>query len=256
MMRIKFKTESFQRDIQRYLRATGRDLDSVVTQVARGVTRDLAKATPPKIADGVFGQTWGFQKKIGEAAVKRDFGRSHIGANELDLWNAGGRIRRSFRAAVKARDVKAVTAMLRADGNKKFVVILNASEKHHENQRSRATGHVPKGAVRAVVLNWASMKPLLKRLQQDVMKTKSGWKAAAQALRVALPKSITRHSAPGRYQDLGRPMQPWHKVSNLVDYAQRWTSDILPIVIRVNRGRLNRQLEKWLRAQRSKFKRA
>lgn len=252
MMTVRFNAREFNRTLDRYAVAAGRDLNKLIDRVAKQTVRDFVTLTPPKRKGaGVFKQGLKEQEKIGKDRVAAEVKATHQGADETGLWNSPERkILRSFRRAVRAGDKETVAAML--GGN---VTVLDvASEAHHDKQRDNR-GRVRQRVDRAVILKPETIKGLIKTKQDKVMFAKAGWMTPARALKVTgLTKAVKKHAAPGAYFDLSKKLNPKHRVVNLVDYAQGWFSDIIPVVLRHRQRMLLAELRQYLKKQAAKFR--
>lgn len=258
MMMVKFRAQEFARDLRKFQKMTGENLDKLVTRQARAMTHKLVVATPPKRpGPGVLSQSLGEQHRIGKEIAKAEVLRTHMPAKNLyrNPKKDKRRARARYLALVASGNVKAVEAFLHGVGLRNVVVLKSASEAHHDSQRI-ANGHVRKRPVVAAVIDAGTIQQLVKTKQDHVMQAKAGWMVAVRSLKVTrIPKSVSKHNSPGGYLNLGKPFNPRHRVINRVDYAQGWVAGIIPPVIHAQRLALNAQLRKWMSDNARRFRR-
>jgi hypothetical protein len=217
-------------DLRAFVASTGRDLARAIRDQARLLTRDLIGGTPPfgkhafrrSSNDLGAGESYNEQRKIGEAAVRRDVRRvfqpfakyaAYVGKKfnnpkleqyllKLGRQSDTDQIQRIFKKWMWHPKIK-----------------TTATRPDHIARRDRR-GRV-KRATNTFILDERSRVNYEKKAITSVGKAKAGWLEAAKALGLGgIPNWISRHNSPGLFQDATAHFaNPSVTIGNLVEYA-------------------------------------
>lgn len=216
--------------LRQFIADTGRDVAKVVRDQARLLTRDLIGGTPPfgkhafrRVSNSLGeGESYNDQRKIGEAAVRRDVGRVFQSFRKYAAYVAKKfnkpKLETYLLQLARQSDTQTLERIFR-----KWLwrakVRTTALRGEHLKRRQK-NGRVKKGPA-VFVLDDRSIKNYEREVVSHVGKAKAGWLAAARGLGVrGLPAWITRHSSPGLFQDqTGDTTKPTITIGNLVDFA-------------------------------------
>lgn len=170
-------------------------------QQGRLLLDDMVRMTPPfRGGGGVTKQSHNEQRKIGQAAVRRDVGRVFLPAESMAFFNKSSdekvqRWGKYLRKYAREGRLGAAQTMLRVAGFPNKVSTV-ARPYLHKRARSKR-GRVPKSNERVIVLNTKSVRDYTREIVSHVGRSKAGWKHAASELKLFLPNWIKRHATPG-----------------------------------------------------------
>ena len=179
------------------LAALGRLINKSVEEMAVDVMRlgveQAIRLTAPFSKGQSFTEALGAQKRLGEAAVRRDIRR--VFHDEAPLESS--EFLRSVYRVLKANGPAAANALLER-GSVSTVQAMPAPTEADHNQ-VRVRGKVPKRPSRHYAVK-GGLDAYIRSKIRNVGKTKAGWIPAARQLkaaRKAMPAWVTRHSSPG-----------------------------------------------------------
>lgn len=222
-------------DLRAFVASTGRDLAQAIRDQARLLTRDLIGGTPPfgkhafRRSSNEFGagESYNEQRKIGEAAVRRDVRKVFQPFKQYAAFIGkkfnNPKLEQYLLKLGRQSDTQQLERIF-----KKWMwhpkIKTTATRPDHIKRRDRR-GRV-KRATNTFILDERSRVNYEKQAISHVGKAKAGWVKAAQALGLSsIPNWITRHSSPGLFQDSTTDLtHPSVMIGNLVDYAnaQSW----------------------------------
>lgn len=247
MFTFKWREAEFANQILNLQRVTQRALADVVKDEARLFVQDAIKMTPP-FGSSPNQESFASQKRVGEAAVKRDLGRSFTILDPSKIRDR--RVRKDLEKAARKGDMETVKRLLLYCKIPVNSVLREATAAEHAKLRDKR-GRVQKWQ-KVWVLRTQSVGRVLRAARSHIGRGKAGWMEAAKALGVKVPDWISRHvSSPGRVQDLTKGTdKPRIIVSNEVPFIQEAGAD-LRIVNRAMANRIRNikvKIEKAVRA--------
>lgn len=192
MLTFGLNTAEFSRQIGEIVRVTGKEAGEVVREEAGLFTKDVVKFTPP-FGSAPSTESFGAQRKVGEAAVERDIKRVFTWL-DLSKINSEG-VRKRLEELARAGDVDGIKDVLKGCRIPVNTVLLEVNERVHDFARG-SRGRVQKWK-RIWVVRSRGIAAYIRKKKADVGKSKAGWVAAAQKFGVKLPSWITRHGAGG-----------------------------------------------------------
>lgn len=267
--------------VQKFSREEGGKL---LRKQASLLVNDLIRLTPPHQGKAPLSDRLSDHKKAGRAAVKRDVYRAFLPIEDMRIMKAGQgsevgeRLRTLALGQRGARSGKRQGALQvvrsksnfnkREKGSKKNRInkrmdaineilknlkmpkaILRATARHHKKargKRGRVNRKLSK-SLRRVVVDKASVKKYVKKVQSHVGKAKAGWAAAVSKFNVTgrnFPKWISAHSTMGFAIDKTRGDIPNKEiiVGNQVAWAKDFKErDIIKTAIKLRTKKMQAQ---------------
>lgn len=213
---IKIDYRNFQREIRALSERKRGGVAAVLKQQARLLTGDLLKFTPPFDPKSPISASFNSQRKMGEAAVKRDVERGQKDIRDLDMIaNGSPRI----KALMRKRDLQGLENVLRRSGFRNAQVFSEATLARHNSLRNRYG--IIRRSQQNFVLNGRSIKSVEREKLKGVGKAKAGWKPAATRFGPKIPAWISRHGGAGSYTDRSTDnFRPYIEVVNSVPHLQ------------------------------------
>ena len=199
------------------------------------------KITPP-FGDSPFRESLAAQRRIGKAAVKRDYESAYRAIQSLSIFTdpTNQALGATLARFIKRGQTLSVRELLIDIGFKNPDVALEAIELHIRTQRI-SRGRLKKKPIQQLILRRPSVNRLLRTLLNRVGQAKAGW--PLEQAGVKAPAWIKRHNSPSIWQDRSNSKdRPSIVFGNRVRYIQR-TGGQLRIIKRVLRNR-TRQLER------------
>lgn len=228
-----------------------KDFGKLLRQQGKLAIRDMAKFTPP-FSETTSQESFASQRKVGQAAVKRDIERVFTPFSKIRmLQNPKG----ALAKAIQSHNWQEVEQIMQRSGFPNARVFQTVEPSIHDRARNRR-GQVSKSKpLPNFVFNERALDRYIRLKQSHVGKAKSGWTTASNVLNVGLPNWITKQNGPGECLDASEaPI--WQRITfgNFVSWIQESGSQ-LQIVSRAlaNRARaMRREAEEILKARAAK----
>lgn len=218
MISVNFDTQRFQRDMNELMVVGALSSSAVVTRTARQVVRNAFRLTPPTGRGGMT-QSPGKQKKLGEAAVRRDIAtRAFPLLSKLKVMQEDNDFSQDIGRLVARGDYKRVASIFENIGFRISGVVARPARGLHN--RLRKKGRVSVKVRPYLVAREGNVDPFVKEVQKDVGKAKAGWVRAMVALKLPVPGWVSRHPMPGSFRGIVNKSNPSIEFTNQVDYIQ------------------------------------
>ena len=214
----------FRRAAQRLLAVKRITIEKLISDQARLFVRDAIKLTPP-FGPNAITESYAAQRRIGEAAVRRDIGKVFQPLTGLNILRhpRNARLGEALQSAARSGDLATVILLLERAGL--HVRVVQAADPGLHRAARTQRGRVRFSGPPLVVMDARGLKKFIESQVSQVGKTKGGWLAAADALGVTgIPAWITRHKGQiaGLIQFDRRPDYFAITIGNLV----QWSSDV------------------------------
>lgn len=253
-MDFQLDTRDFARQLDRLGRLVGKDTDSLLRAQARLFVADASALTPPT-GDNPLGNAGQSRRAAslpgnslaarnqGQNAVARDIRRLFVAFEDMEIGKGDSRLGKSLWKLLRAGNYGTALQVLEKAGLT-FAHIERLATAETLNRFRDRRGRVPRGP-RVLVVDKRSIARLVRQQQGLVGRAKAGWKTAADALGLRLPRWIARHSEPGIFSESGRAGQRSIVVGNALAYAQKMdrTAHIMARAFRNRIRNLRAQLE-------------
>lgn len=250
-------------DLRAFVASTGRDLAQAIRDQARLLTRDLIGGTPP-FGKHAFrrssnelgaGESYNEQRKIGEAAVRRDVRRVFQPFNQYAAFIGkkfnNPKLEQYLLKLGRQSDTQQLERIF-----KKWMwhpkIRTTATRPDHIKRRDRR-GRV-KRATNTFILDERSRVNYEKEVVSHVGKAKAGWVQAALGLGLGgIPNWIRRHNSPGLFQDATASLvTPSVTIGNLVNYATEMPMEVFQAALENRRRSMVLQANKIMEANHRK----
>ncbi len=229
----------FSRTANMLVGALKQDASKVMVRIAKNFVQDCVKFTPP-FSETTSQESFAAQKKVGEGATGSDINAAFKPAREFEFGSARASIqkfverdstffnlpqneglRRRTLGYIATGDWDKLRTVFKDTHQRMDQWVENADKKLHSQVRGSG-GRVKRSAKTHPywVFNEKSIAQLLRDKLANVGIAKSGWKKAAVALGLKLPRWITRHNGAGEYSAVLGTNWPKVTVGNLVPYIQ------------------------------------
>lgn len=260
---VSLDTARLNEDLRAFVASTGRDLGVAIRQQAKLLTRDLIGGTPPfgkhafrrSSNDLGAGESYNEQRKIGEAAVRRDVRRVFQPFKEYAAFIGkkfnNPRLEQYLLKLGRQSDTQQLQRIF-----KKWMwhpkIKTTATRPDHVARRDRR-GRV-KRATNTFILDERSRVNYEKTAIASVGKAKAGWLQAAIGLGVGgIPNWIRRHNSPGLYQDAtAHLVTPSVTIGNLVNYASEMPMEVFQAALENRRRSMVIEANKIMEANHRK----
>lgn len=250
--------------IAKFVSETGREYASVLKQQSKLLVKDLISATPP-FGKSTFSESYNAQRRIGEAAVKRDIQKvfrpitalaDAVAKNGNSKLAAALLANSGISVSSKTQKINQKGSGVNMDAlNTIFErmgmagrVLLEVDPKIHNSARGRR-GRV-KRATPYYIVKTKSIDRYIKLRQSHVGKAKAGWiKAAVGTGLRGVPKWIKQHLTPGVFVDKSTIPDGSITVGNLVSHAGDFKPSTFEAAMQNRVRGMQTQLEKIAEAQ-------
>jgi hypothetical protein len=191
---FQLNTSEFAATARRLREVKRISVEKLITDQSRLLTRDALRMTPPFGPNSIT-ESFQVQRRIGQAAVRRDIARvfKPISSFSLVASPKNPKLAKAIQKAVRRKDVAGLQIILQRIGPQ-VKVLLQPDPALHASARGHR-GRVRKGHQPALILDVRALKRYQAEKESHVGKTKAGWLPAAEALRVGgIPQWIKAHS--------------------------------------------------------------
>ena len=253
-MDFQFDQRDFSKQLDRLRRVVRKDTGELLRAQTRLFVADACALTPPtggnplgaagtaRNATSLPGNSLSARKQ-GQDAVARDIRRLCLSFDDLEMAKGEGRMAVNLRGLLRAGQYGTALQVLDRAGVRVESIEATATVEVLNRHRDRR-GRVVRGR-RVLVRDGRSIVRLLRSQQALVGRAKAGWKRAADALGLRLPRWITRHEEPGIFTEQGRGDNRSIIVGNALGYAQKLdqTANIMNRAYRNRLRNLRAQVE-------------
>lgn len=253
-MDFQFDQNDFAKQINQLGRLVRKDAATLLRDQTRLFVADAAALTPPT-SDTPLGAAGASRRvsslpglslaarKQGQDAVARDIRKLFLAFEDLQMAQGESKLAVNLRALFRASNYGTALQVLERCGVRVDSIEARATVETLNRHRDRR-GRVIRGR-RVLVRDGRSILRLIRQQQGEVGRAKAGWKTAADALGLKLPRWIAKHNEPGIFSATGTGDKMAYVVGNALGYAQKMdrTAQIMARAYRNRLRNLRAQIE-------------